>query len=169
MTVTNGMKRESPMDHAASTAGAPFVPPAWSALPRAISDAEGVAFLQRSLPRLAMRWPGFRKVPRQFLRQFRQRLVENGVPDLAAYRKLLSADANHAERDRLDRCCRISISRFYRDRNVLDYLGQALLPRLALIPDHPKLGIDRRVPPVASPSPPSPGGRNHGEPTRCSA
>ncbi len=94
-----------------------------------ISDADWVEFLQWALPRLHLRWPGFRKVRRQVCRRIRHRLLELNLQDLAAYRDLLARGP--AEWSRLDACCRISISRFYRDRDVFDFLRDRVLPQLA--------------------------------------
>ncbi|MDJ0945130.1 MAG: CheR family methyltransferase [Kiloniellales bacterium] len=50
------------------------------------------------------------------------------MPDLAAYREHLERDA--AEWQVLDGLCRITISRFYRDRGVFDQLRAEVLPAL---------------------------------------
>lgn len=88
-----------------------------------------VEFLQWALPRMRMRWAGFRRVRRQVCRRIARRLRELDLPDLDAYRELLGTDAG--EWNRLDSLCRITISRFYRDRAVWDHLGEVLLPDLA--------------------------------------
>jgi chemotaxis protein methyltransferase CheR len=90
-------------------------------------DAETVAFLQWALPRLRMRWAGFRKVRGQVAKRLRRRLAELGLPDLDAYRRRLEAD--EAEWAELDSRCRITISRFRRDRAVWDRLGEELAGR----------------------------------------
>jgi chemotaxis protein methyltransferase CheR len=92
-------------------------------------DDECVAFLQWALPRLRLRWPGFRKVRRQVCKRLRRRLEELGLPAIEPYRARLEADAR--EWGVLDGLCRITISRFYRDRHVFDLLGAAILPELA--------------------------------------
>jgi chemotaxis protein methyltransferase CheR len=51
------------------------------------------------------------------------------LPAPEAYRAYLESHA--AEWETLDACCRITISRLYRDRGVFDYLGREILPRLA--------------------------------------
>ena len=79
-------------------------------------DAEAVLFLQWALPRLRMRWPGFRRVRGQVAKRLRRRLAELRLPDLAAYRHRLEAD--EGEWDELDARCRVTISRFLRDRAV---------------------------------------------------
>jgi chemotaxis protein methyltransferase CheR len=76
-----------------------------------------------------MRWPGFPRVRRQVCRRLAQRLDALGLPDLTAYRRYL---AEHpAEWQLLDACCRITVSRFYRDRAVFEALGRRVLPVLA--------------------------------------
>jgi chemotaxis protein methyltransferase CheR len=96
--------------------------------PRA-SDADCVRFLEWALPRLRLRWPGFRRVRGQVGKRLRRRLAALGLPDLAAYRGYL--EAHPSEWPELDALCRISISRFYRDRGVFDALGSEVLPALA--------------------------------------
>ncbi len=92
-------------------------------------DADCIAFLQETLPRLQLRWPGFRRVRRQVCRRLERRLRELGLDSLDAYRQQL---LDHPEEWRvLDGLCRITISRFWRDRAVFDALRARLLPELA--------------------------------------
>lgn len=91
-------------------------------------DEECVAFLQWALPRLQLRWVGFRKVRRQVCKRLRHRLRELGLENLAQYRSRLDADP--AEWAALDDLCHITISRLYRDRHVFDCLGMQVLPEL---------------------------------------
>jgi chemotaxis protein methyltransferase CheR len=94
-----------------------------------MKNAECVDFLQWALPQLRMRWPGFRKVRRQVCRRIGRRLREVGLPDMATYRAFL--ERNPSEWQVLDDACRITISRFYRDRGVFESLGKTVLPVLA--------------------------------------
>ncbi len=94
-----------------------------------MNDSECVRFLQWALPRLRMRWPGFRKVRRQVCKRLRRRLNEIEVSDVDAYRHFL--EAHPKEWEALDTLCRVTISRFYRDRSVFDFLGETLMPALA--------------------------------------
>ena len=94
-----------------------------------MTDAECVAFLQWALPRLRLRWPGFRKVRRQVRKRLSRRMRALGLASVAAYRERLEADP--AEWQVLDGLCRIPISRFYRDRAVFDALARQVLPELA--------------------------------------
>lgn len=94
-----------------------------------MTDRDCVTFLQDILPRLGLRWPGFRKVRRQVCKRLRRRLQVLNLPDLTAYHAYLDTDP--AEWTVLDSLCRISISRFYRDRGVFDRLRDKVLPALA--------------------------------------
>jgi chemotaxis protein methyltransferase CheR len=94
-----------------------------------MTDSQCVEFLQWALPRLRLRWPGFRKVRRQVHKRIDRRLGELSLSGAGAYRAYL--ESHPSEWQVLDSCCRITISRFYRDRGVFDYLGQQVLPELA--------------------------------------
>jgi chemotaxis protein methyltransferase CheR len=94
-----------------------------------MQDAECVALLRWALPRLGLRWPGFRRVHRQVCKRINRRIKELGLADVAAYREHL--ERGPEEWPRLDTLCRITISRFYRDRAVFDHLGEVVLPALA--------------------------------------
>jgi chemotaxis protein methyltransferase CheR len=94
-----------------------------------MKDEDCTAFLKWALPRLRMRWPGFRRVRRQVCKRVARRCAELGLAGAPAYRRYLQAHAE--EWRRLDRCLHISVSRFYRDRRVFDYLGEQVLPELA--------------------------------------
>ncbi len=94
-----------------------------------MKDRDCVAFLKWALPRLRMRWPGFRRVRRQVCKRIARRCAELGLADAPAYRRYLETHAE--EWRRLDGCLHISVSRFYRDGGVFDYLGEQVLPELA--------------------------------------
>jgi chemotaxis protein methyltransferase CheR len=96
---------------------------------RAPSDADCVAFLQWALPRLGLRWAGFRKVRRQVCRRLARRLAELGLADLDAYRAHLTAHPD--EWDALAALTPVTISRFARDRAVFDALARDVVPALA--------------------------------------
>ncbi len=87
------------------------------------------AFLQWVLPRLGFRWPGFRKVRRQVCRRIQRRIAALGLESFDAYRRYLESHAE--ELAQLDRLCRITISRFFRDRGVFERLEREILPLLA--------------------------------------
>jgi chemotaxis protein methyltransferase CheR len=92
-------------------------------------DAACAAFLEWALPHLRMRWPGFRRVRSQVCKRVARRLKSLALPDVAAYRAYIEAHPD--EWAHLDELCRISISRFYRDRAVWEYLASEVLRSLA--------------------------------------
>lgn len=94
-----------------------------------MTDRECVAFLQWALPRLRMRWPGYRKVRRQVCKRVSRRMAELAVADAEEYRTFLQEHPQ--EWDRVDSFCRITISRFFRDREVFHTLRDEILPALA--------------------------------------
>lgn len=86
-------------------------------------------FLQQCLPRLRLRWGGFRKVRRQACKRLSRRISELGLPGFFAYGCYIE---DHSEEWQvLDSICQITISRFYRDRAVFDTLWSTILPSLA--------------------------------------
>jgi len=94
-----------------------------------MTDADCIAFLQWALPQLHLRWPGFQRVRRQVCRRIDGRRAALGLADVAAYRSLLEARSD--EWRVLDELCRVTISRFARDRAVWAELAADVLPRLA--------------------------------------
>lgn len=96
-----------------------------------MKDQDCITFLQWALPRLGLRWPGFRKVRRRVCKHLDRRLAELGLDTVTEYRLFL--DAHAAEWQQLDGFCRITISRFYRDKGVFDALRDKLLPELAAL------------------------------------
>jgi chemotaxis protein methyltransferase CheR len=92
-------------------------------------DRECVEFLQWCLPELRLRWAGFRKVRRQVCKRVSRRIAELGLSGVGAYRSHLLTNAG--EWRSLDALCRVTISRFYRDRGVFDGLRERVLPRVA--------------------------------------
>ena len=89
-----------------------------------------VKFLQWALPHLDLSWQGLRKVRGQVCKRIQRRLQELSLKDLIAYRQRLQRDPD--EWHKLDGCCHITISRFYRDRGVFDALQERILPEIAL-------------------------------------
>jgi chemotaxis protein methyltransferase CheR len=97
-------------------------------------DADCVEFLQWALPQMDMRWPGFRKVRRQVCRRVAARVAELALADLQVYRAVLAGNA--AEWDHLATLCRVTVSRFLRDRELWFALGREVLPAFtAQVPD----------------------------------
>ncbi len=91
-------------------------------------DQDCIHFLQWALPRLDMRWKGFRKVRRQVCKRIRKRQQALGLQNWQDYRQYL--ESHYGEWDVLDGFCRITISRFYRDFLLFDYLGEVVFPVL---------------------------------------
>ncbi|HUI22334.1 MAG TPA: CheR family methyltransferase [Methylocella sp.] len=94
-----------------------------------MSNTECTAFLQWALPRLNMRWKGFRKVRGQVCKRLKNRMGELGLKEFAEYRARLETDPQ--EWCVLDSCCHITISRFFRDRGIFDAIQKRLLPGIA--------------------------------------
>jgi chemotaxis protein methyltransferase CheR len=94
-----------------------------------VRDQDCTEFLQRQLPRLRLRWAGYRKVRRTVCKRLRRRLQELRLESLEDYATLLEQDPG--ELHRFEGYCRIPISRFYRDRKVFDTLARVILPNLA--------------------------------------
>jgi chemotaxis protein methyltransferase CheR len=63
-------------------------------------------------------------------RRLARRLADLELADLTGYREYLAA--HPSEWERLDGCCRVTISRFYRDAPVCDCLRDTVLPQLAV-------------------------------------
>jgi chemotaxis protein methyltransferase CheR len=78
-----------------------------------------------------MRWEGFRKVRSQVCKRIDRRMSELGLEDHTGYRRYL--ELHDGEWTQLDRMCRVTISRFYRDRGVFEMLGNEVLPELASV------------------------------------
>jgi chemotaxis protein methyltransferase CheR len=81
------------------------------------------------LERLGYRPAGFRRVRKRVLRRIERRFRELGLPDLDAYRSHL--EGAPGEWETLDAATNITISKFYRDRALFDYLRREVLPGLA--------------------------------------
>jgi chemotaxis protein methyltransferase CheR len=94
-----------------------------------MKNTECTEFLQRFLPRLRLRWPGYRKVHSQVCKHLNNRINELGLSDLNAYEHYL--DGHVEEWSILDSLCWITISHFYRDRSAFDTLRSKILPILA--------------------------------------
>ena len=94
----------------------------------AVDDRAYVDLLQRALPRLGLRFRGFKNVRRQVCRRIAARIAALGLDSPRAYERVLERDPE--ELRVLDSICFVTISRFYRDRRIWDALRGALLPRV---------------------------------------
>ena len=93
------------------------------------SDQQLISLLQWALPRMGMRWPGFRKVRGQIRKRVKSRINELGLDSLQHYREFLNS--YQEEWSHFDSLCRITISRFFRDKGIFEEIREAVLPELA--------------------------------------
>lgn len=96
-----------------------------------MKDSECIAFLQWALPRLQLRWSGYRKVRRQVCKRIDRRIRSMGLEGIDAYRRLLETDAS--EWSVLDGFTRITISRFFRERDAFEFLCSSVLSELRTV------------------------------------
>jgi len=94
-----------------------------------MKDEDCVQFLQWALPQRQMRWAGFRKVRAQVCKRLDRRLRQLQLHDVHAYQTHLQTHPE--EWEVLDALSRVTISRFYRDKLLFQYLGSDVLPELA--------------------------------------
>lgn len=93
-----------------------------------MQDNDCVEFLQWVLPRLRMRWPGFRKVRAQVCKRIDRRMRQLNIENIVAYQAYLKEHQH--EWSLIDGFTRITISRFYRDKTMFAFLTQQVLPAL---------------------------------------
>ncbi len=94
-----------------------------------MKDSECVPFLQWALPQMGKRWPGYRRVRGQVCKRLGRRLDDLQLDTLKEYREYLAG--NPGEWPVLDDLCRVTISRFYRDKQIFDLLKDKILPEQA--------------------------------------
>lgn len=95
-------------------------------------DQDLVPFLQWALPRMGLRWEGFRKPRGQVKKRLNRRLAKlglDGLDGLDAYRRRLAEEP--AEWAVLDALCRVTITRFHRDQRTFRHIGDHALPEAA--------------------------------------
>jgi chemotaxis protein methyltransferase CheR len=85
-------------------------------------------FLKWILPKLEMRPEGYRKVRKQVCKRFLRRMGELNLHSFESYRRFLGE--NPAEWKEIDTMLRITISRFFRDKNSWEELHNILLPEI---------------------------------------
>jgi chemotaxis protein methyltransferase CheR len=76
-----------------------------------------------------MRWLGYRRVRGQVCKRVQRRLDALGLAGIAEYRVFL--ESHEPEWAVLDGLCGITVSRFFRDAPVFQFLGHDVLPALA--------------------------------------
>jgi len=98
--------------------------------------------LQWALPRAGRRWEGYRKVRRRVCKKISRRALELNLPSLSDYRRYLEEDPQ--EWRHLDALLDVTISRFYRDRSVFDFIAAEIVPTLvrrAHLADYPSVRV----------------------------
>jgi chemotaxis protein methyltransferase CheR len=73
-------------------------------------------------------WSGYRKVRKGVKKRIRRRMEEVGCPNVEAYLELITASP--VEKRICERLLLVTISRFFRDRQLWHHLGESLLPHL---------------------------------------
>lgn len=104
-----------------------------------MTDGECVNFLRWALPHMRLRWEGYRNVRGQVCKRVTRRMRDLGIADARTYSDYLSAHSE--EWETLRTLCRVTISRFYRDRGVFHLLETEVLPRLAQHANRDRRGI----------------------------
>jgi len=94
-----------------------------------MEDDVCISFLRWLLPQLQMRYPGFRKVRKQVCKRIQRRITQLNLSDAMSYQHYLETHTD--EWIVVDKLCRVTISRFYRDRVVLEHISKEVLPELA--------------------------------------
>jgi chemotaxis protein methyltransferase CheR len=92
-------------------------------------DSDCIQFLQWCLPKMQLRWAGYRKVRRQVCKRIARRIQELKLSDINEYKDYLNK--HYDEWLHMDSLSHITISRFYRDKGVFDLLRIDILPYLA--------------------------------------
>ena len=94
-----------------------------------MSSQHKTNFLKWALQRKGYRWAGFRKPQNQVLKRVQQRIHELGLSGgYTEYKDYL--ESNPEEWEVFDALCDVTISRFFRDREIWDYLKLDILPTL---------------------------------------
>lgn len=94
-----------------------------------MKDSDCVQFLQWALPRLYMRWPGFRRVRAQVCKRVARRMHQLNIDSVSGYRAYLEHQLQ--EWDTLETLSRVTISRFYRDKSMFAFLESDVMSALA--------------------------------------
>ena len=76
-----------------------------------------------------MRWAGFRKIRARVCKRIGKRVTFLGLNNVSDYQVFLNE--HPGEWIELDELCRVTISRFYRDKMVFGFLEHEVLPALA--------------------------------------
>jgi chemotaxis protein methyltransferase CheR len=94
-------------------------------------------FLNEVAPRLGLRWKLFKK--EGIKRRLERRITEIGFSNFEQY--LQEIDRHPEEKSRLFQILTVTISRFFRDREIFETLGKTLLPNLLKAKDKKELKV----------------------------
>lgn len=89
-----------------------------------LSDNE----FRRLLDRLDRPWSGYRKVRKGVMKRLRRHMTDLACPSIQAYLDRIVQDSE--ARARCEALLTVTISRFFRDRQLWDYLRSSILPTL---------------------------------------
>ena len=93
-----------------------------------MKDNDCVQLLQWALPKIHMRWEGFRKVRAQVCKRIARRMNQLHIKSVVEYREFLEMHAE--EWGWIETLSHVTISRFYRDKAVFKFLENDILPLL---------------------------------------
>ena len=90
------------------------------------NNNQDIDFLQWALPKMDYRWDGFRKPRGQVLKRIRERMAELELSGgFGEYRQYL--EEHPEEWEKLDALCDVTISKFFRDRKLWDFMRDIVL------------------------------------------
>lgn len=100
-----------------------------------MNEEQGIKFLQWALPRRGYRWSGFRKPRSQVLKRIRDRMQDLNISGgYDEYRSYL--EENPEEWTVFDRFCYVTISKFFRDRKLWEFIRDEILSEYLPEKDH---------------------------------
>jgi chemotaxis protein methyltransferase CheR len=105
-----------------------------------MSDQDDIRFLQWALPKMGYRWSGFRKPRNQVIKRIKNRIQEldihGGYPEYKSYL------AKHPEEWKyFEQICFVTISKFFRDRKLWEFLRDEIISDLIKSPKINRLDI----------------------------
>jgi chemotaxis methyl-accepting protein methylase len=89
-----------------------------------LSDTE----FRQLLEHLDRPWAGFRKVRKGVKKRIRRHMAESGCSTIEQYLRILTR--HPGAQTALEQCLRVTISRFFRDRQLWQAIGERILPDL---------------------------------------
>ncbi len=105
-----------------------------------MSDQDEIRFLQWALPKMGYKWSGFRKPRNQVIKRIKNRIQElnirGGYSEYKSYLEIHPEEWKYFER-----ICFVTISKFFRDRKLWDYLRDEIISDLLKNPKIKKLDI----------------------------